>query len=305
MIKRNSFVKKRRLINSDKVFDAFNLCVMLLLLVIFVYPLWFVIIASFSEPKLVMTGQVLFWPKNVTLKSYTAMLEFKRIWTGYANTIVVTVAGTVAGLFMSVCMAYPLSVKGFMPRKIILYMALITMHFSGGLIPTYLVVKNLGMINTRWALIIPGAMSVYNSFVVRSYFENSIPNELYEASKLDGANSFQYLIKVVLPLSKPVLAVVGLYYMVSNWNEYTPSLYYIYDEKKAPLQSVLKDLLMSTQIMLDEIMDVDPEMLQEAMELVNTLKYSVIIAGVLPMLVVYPFIQKFFVKGIMVGSMKG
>ena len=223
MSKRNSS-GRGKLISSDRLFDAFNLCLMLVLLVIFTYPLWFIVIASFSEPNLVMTGQILFWPKRLTLDSYKTMIEYKRIWSGYWTTIIVTIASTAGGLILSICMAYPLSFKGFMFKKPLLYMALITMHFSGGLIPTYLVVRGLGMINTRWALIIPGLLSVYNSFVMRSYFENSIPHELYEASRLDGANSFQHLVKVVLPLSKPILAVIGLYYAVSNWNEYTPSL---------------------------------------------------------------------------------
>jgi len=289
---------------SDKIFDKCNLLLMLLLFVIFSWPLWFVLIASFSDPSLVTTGEVLLIPKGLTFKSYKAAIEYSKLWTGYMNTIFVTLVGTTLNLIMSVCLAYPLAQSDFMPKKIVFYMVLITMYFGGGLIPTYLVVKSVGLLDNRWAMIIPGLIAPYNAFIIRTYFMSSIPKELHEASKLDGANSAQYLIRVVLPLSKPVLAVVGLYYAVAHWNSYQSALYYIYDEKKYPLQSVLRELLMSTKMMQDQIA-MDYESVAEAMEMANTMKYSVIILACLPMLCVYPFIQRFFVKGVMVGSLKG
>lgn len=290
---------------ADRFFDLFNLVLMILLLIIFIWPLWFIFIASFSDPTLVLTGEILLVPKGLTMKSYDTAMKYGKLWIGYANTILVTVVGTLINLFMSVCLAYPLSQSNFMPRKLVFYMVLITMYFSGGLIPSYLVVRSLGLVDTRWAMIIPSAISVYNCFIIRTYFMSSIPKELQEAAMLDGANAVQYLVKIVLPLSKPVLAVVGLYYMVGHWNDYYSALIYIYDEYKYPLQSVLRELLSSVQILREQADVGDSELLKEAMELANTMKYSVIILAALPMLCIYPFIQKFFVKGVMIGSLKG
>ena len=304
-MKRNGFNTIRRSY-SDKVFDIFNVALMLFLFVIFTWPLWFVVIASISNPKLVAIGEVLLIPKELTIESYKRMMEYEQLWVGYANTIFYTVVGTILNLIFSVCFAYPLSQKDFVPRKFFLIMFMFTMYFGGGLIPTYLVVKNLGMVDTRWAMMIPGLISVYNCLIIRTYFMNSIPGELQEAAMLDGANSAQYLWKVVLPLSKPVLAVVGLYYAVSHWNDFYNALIYLYDMDLYPLQSVLRQLLMSTQMLADSTMGVsDPETMQAMLEMSMGMKYCVIIAAALPVLCVYPYIQKFFVKGVMVGSVKG
>ncbi len=290
---------------SDKIFDIVNLLVMIILLFIFVWPLWFVVIASFSDPNQVWMGKVVLWPKGITLVSYEELLQYKRIWSGYANTIFYTVVGTLVNLVMTVCGAYPLSRKDFMPRHVVMIMLMITMYFSGGLIPTYLVVSKLGLVNTRWAMIIPGAMSVYNMIVTRTYFMNSIPSSLQEAATLDGASSFQYLIRVVLPLSKPILAVVGLYYAVGHWNDFYSALIYIYDDSMLPLQSFLRDILMSTKLTLNNMSGVDMATAAAKAQLAQTLKYSVIIVSTVPVLCIYPFIQKYFVKGVMIGSVKG
>lgn len=290
---------------SDKIFDIVNLLVMIILLFIFVWPLWFVVIASFSDPNQVWMGKVVLWPKGITLVSYEELLHYKRIWSGYANTIFYTVVGTLVNLVMTVCGAYPLSRKDFMPRHVVMIMLMITMYFSGGLIPTYLVVSKLGLVNTRWAMIIPGAMSVYNMIVTRTYFMNSIPSSLQEAATLDGASSFQYLIRVVLPLSKPILAVIGLYYAVGHWNDFYSALIYIYDDSMLPLQSFLRDILMSTKLTLNNMSGVDMAKAAAKAQLAQTLKYSVIIVSTVPVLCIYPFIQKYFVKGVMIGSVKG
>ncbi len=290
---------------SDKIFDIVNLLVMIILLFIFVWPLWFVVIASFSDPNQVWMGKVVLWPKGITLVSYEELLHYKRIWSGYANTIFYTVVGTLVNLVMTVCGAYPLSRKDFMPRHVVMIMLMITMYFSGGLIPTYLVVSKLGLVNTRWAMIIPGAMSVYNMIVTRTYFMNSIPSSLQEAATLDGASSFQYLIRVVLPLSKPILAVIGLYYAVGHWNDFYSALIYIYDDSMLPLQSFLRDILMSTKLTLNNMSGVDMATAAAKAQLAQTLKYSVIIVSTVPVLCIYPFIQKYFVKGVMIGSVKG
>jgi len=289
---------------ADKIFDVTNVSIMCILLLIFTWPLWFVVIASFSDPAEVLLGNVILLPKKVTLLSYEKLLAYKNIWIGYGNTLFYTIVGTGINLILSICFAYPLSKKDFMPRKIILYICLFTMYFSGGLIPTYLVVKKLGIIDTRWAMMIPGAISVYNCLIIRNYFMNSIPGELQEAAELDGANPVQYLIKVVLPLSKPVIAVVGLYYAVAHWNDFYHALIYIYDEKLLPLQSFLRDLLLSSKLQ-EDMESMDPAMAQAQAQLAQTMKYSVIIAASVPVLCLYPFIQKYFVKGVMVGAVKG
>ena len=299
-------LKRRKRFNTDKLFDLVNVVIMLVLLVIFTWPLWFVLIASISDPILVMTGKVLVIPKGITQAGYEQMLEYKELWTGYANSIFITVVGTLLNLIMSVCFAYPLADKNFMPRRVLLLVFMFTMYFSGGLIPGYLVVRRLGLLDTLWAMIIPSLVSVYNSLVIRSYFINSIPGELEEASLLDGANSAQYLWKVVLPLSKPVLAVVGLYYAVSHWNDYYSALIYLYKEELYPVQTVLRNLLLSAQVLLNDTSGVvDAALIEEAFNRAMTMKYSVIIVAALPMLCIYPFVQKFFVKGVMVGAVKG
>ena len=290
---------------SDKIFDIVNLLVMLVLLVIFVWPLWFVVIASFSNPNEVWMGNVVLWPKGFTLVSYETLLEYKRIWVGYGNTLFYTVVGTLVNLVMTVCGAYPLSRKDFIPRHFFMFLFMLTMYFGGGLIPTYLVVNGLGLVDTRWAMIIPGAVSIYNIIITRTYFMNSIPPSLQEAATLDGANSFQYLMRVVLPLSKPIMAVIGLYYAVGHWNDFYTALIYLYKEELMPLQSFLRDMLMSTKMTLNNLSGLDTATVELKTHLAQTLKYSVIIVSTVPVLCIYPFIQKYFVKGVMVGSVKG
>lgn len=296
-------IKRQRQFPSNQIFDVTNVIIMLMLLVIFAFPLWFVLIASISDPTAVNAGKVLLIPKDIMLNGYVRMMKYKQLWSGYANTIFYTVVGTALNMIMSVCLAYPMADKEFVPRKILMVFFMITMYFSGGLIPSYLLLKQLGIVNTRLAMIVPGLVSVYNSLIIRSFFMNSIPKELKESATLDGANAAQYLYKVVLPLSKSVFAVVGLYYMVGHWNDFANALYYLYDEELYPLQSVLRNLLISSKLMAD--MASDPEAWQEAYNEAQSMKYCVIIAASLPMLCVYPFIQKHFVKGVMVGAVKG
>ena len=224
---------------------------------------------------------------------------------GYGNTLFYTVVGTLVNLVMTVCGAYPLSRKDFIPRHFFMFLFMLTMYFGGGLIPTYLVVNGLGLVDTRWAMIIPGAVSIYNIIITRTYFMNSIPPSLQEAATLDGANSFQYLMRVVLPLSKPIMAVIGLYYAVGHWNDFYTALIYLYKEELMPLQSFLRDMLMSTKLTLNNLSGLDTATVELKTHLAQTLKYSVIIVSTVPVLCIYPFIQKYFVKGVMVGSVKG
>jgi len=288
---------------GDRVFDVCNVLIMVALLIVFLWPLWFVIIASISDPKAVLNGEVLLWPKDITLIGFKKILQYDQIWVGYGNSIFYTVAGTIVSLTLSVCMAYPMSVKTFGPRKYLMVFFMITMYFNGGLIPTFLLMKNLHVLNTRFAMLLPGLISVYNCLIIRSYFMNSIPGELQEAATLDGAGQGAYLVKVVVPLSKPVFSVVGLYYAVAYWNNYTKGLYYIYDREKLPLQNILRDLLTSSKMVTD-LME-DPEATKLALETAQSMKYGVIIVAALPMMILYPFIQKHFVKGVMVGAVKG
>lgn len=290
---------------SDRIFDITNLVVMVILLIIFVWPLWFVVIASFSNPNEVWNGNVLLFPKGFTTMAYEALVDYNMIWIGYRNTIFYTVVGTLVNLFMTICAAYPLSRKDFLPRNFFMFMFMLTMYFGGGLIPTYLVVSSVGLINSPWAMIIPGACSIYNVIITRTYFVNSIPSSLQEAAELDGANSFQFLIKIVLPLSKPILAVVGLYYAVGHWNDFYSALLYINKQELMPLQSFLRDLLMSNKMSMTNLQGLDAAATEAKMHLSQTLKYSVIIVSTVPVLCIYPFIQKYFVKGIMIGSVKG
>lgn len=288
---------------SDKIFDSVNLVVMILLIFVFTWPLWFVLIASFSDPDAILMGKVILTPKGITFGGYKRLLVYKEIWVGYANSIFYTVVGTSLNMVMSICLAYPMSEKSFAPRRILMPFFMFTVYFGGGLIPTYLLYRDMGIVNTRWAILLPGMVSVYNSLIIRSFFMNSIPGELKDSAKIDGANAFKYLCKIVLPLSKAVFAVVGLYYMVGNWNNYTKALYYIYDDRIAPLQIFVRRLVMSTKLMAD--MATDPEMMEELIEQTQLMQYGVIIVVSVPVLCVYPFVQKYFVKGVMVGAVKG
>ncbi len=296
---------KRKRLNSDKVFDAVNLLIMLALLVIFIWPLWFVVIASISDPGQVWQGNVILFPKGITLDAYEEVIQYKSIWTGYRNTLLYTVLGTAINMVLTVCAAYPLSRKDFPPRKILIIVLMVTMYFSGGLIPTYLVVNRLGLIDTIWAMMVPNALSVFNIIVTRTYFMNSIPEELREAAQLDGAGTVQYLFRVVLPLSKPILAVIGLFYAVGHWNDFYSALIYINSQQLLPLQSVLRKLLLTTQMTLQISSSMSPDEIMRKTQLAQTLKYSSIIVSTVPVLCLYPLVQKHFVKGIMIGSVKG
>lgn len=290
--------------NSDKIFDIVNLLIMVLLLIIFVWPLWFVLIASVSDPAEVWRGNVILFPVNFTLDAYKEVIQYEEIWRGYLNTFIYTGVGTAVNMVMTVCGTYPLSRKDFVPRNIFMVILLITMYFNGGLIPTYMVVSRLGLTDTIWAMIIPGAVSVFNIIIMRTYFVTSIPDELFEAAQLDGASTAKYLFKVVLPLSKPVLAVITLFYAVGHWNDFYSALVYLKSQELMPLQSVLRSILFSTQ-MLSQSTGMDADAMMHRMQLVQTLKYSSIIVSTVPVLCLYPLVQKHFVKGMMLGSVKG
>ena len=303
---KNAVLPRRRIRDSraDKTFYAVNGVVTVLLFVVYAWPLWFVLISSVSDPNLVQAGEVLLWPKGFHLEGYKLIVEYKDILRGYWNSIVYTVVGTAINLIMTVCAAYPLSRRDFMPRKILAALFIFTMYFSGGLIPTFLQVKNLGLYNTPWAMMIPCAVSIYNVLILRSFFMYGIPASLEEAAVLDGANTFQMLWHVMLPLVKPTLAVLVLYYAVGHWNDYFSALIYLKDKTLMPLQSVLRDVLIVGKIDM-QTGGMEMEAIIQKMKQAQTLKYSVIVVSTVPLILVYPFIQKHFVKGIMVGAVKG
>lgn len=305
VIKQSAVSAAVRTSYSDKLFDFVNVIVMVVLLLVFLWPLWFVLIASFSSPAQVWNGNVFLLPKEFTLSAYEAVIQYESIWIGYRNTIFYTVVGTLVNLVMTICAAYPLSRKDFMPRNFFMFLFMFTMYFSGGLIPTYLVVSKVGLLNSPLAMIVPGAVSIINVIITKTYFVTSIPSTLQEAAELDGANSFQFLIKIVLPLSKPILAVIGLYYAVGHWNDFFSALIYINDKNLMPLQSFLRDLLMSNKMSLTNMQGLDAAAAEAKLQLSQTLKYSAIIVSTVPVLCIYPFIQKYFVKGVMIGSVKG
>lgn len=267
------------------------------------YPLYFVIIASFSDSDLVNQGKVLLYPMGFSTYGYGKIMEDTRIWTGYMNTIIYTVGGTAINMIATVTAAYTLSRREFMARRVINALFVFTMFFSGGLVPTYMLINKLDLINDRMVMMIPFCVNVFNLIIVRTFFENSIPGDLYEASILDGCSHFQFFFRVVLPLSKAVLSVVTLYYMVGHWNDFFNALLYLNDKTLVPLQIVLRDILLSNQVFLSGA--TGGTGLSYAQRYADQVKYGVIIVSTLPILMVYPFIQKYFEKGVMIGALKG
>ncbi|GBG08592.1 sugar ABC transporter permease [Paenibacillus sp. MY03] len=286
---------------DDKIFDAVLYVITALLLILVGYPLLFVVSASFSNPIDVVEGRVWLLPQGFTLEPYKLVFENEKIWSGYANTVFYAIAGTFINLVLTVLAAYPLSRRDLPGQQFLMFFVTFTMFFSGGLIPTYLLVKNLGMNNTIWAMLIPGAIATYNLIVMRSFFQNSIPNELQESAWMDGCNFFRMLWSIILPLSKPILAVMVLFYGVGHWNAYFNALIYLKDRELFPLQLILREILILNQ---DDMGGGDVGMTERVM-LAESIKYSVIIISSVPVLLLYPFIQRYFVKGVMIGSIKG
>ncbi|MFS0723846.1 carbohydrate ABC transporter permease [Paenibacillus sp. 1P07SE] len=289
---------------SDNLFMFINSTLLVILSLLFLYPLWFIVIASISDPNAVWNGNVWIMPVNASFDGYQRIFSNESIWTGYRNTILYAVLGTAINLLLTLTAAYPLSRKDFKARNTLMVIYVLSLFFSGGLIPTYLVVKNLGMINTIWAMIIPGAVSIWNVIVTRTFFQSTIPHELYEAATMDGCREFGFFTRMVLPLSTPIIAVMSLFYGVMHWNSFFNALIYLNNSELYPLQLFLREILIQAQISQD-LVGVDPSMAAESQQVAETIKYGVIIVASLPVLIVYPFVQRFFVKGIMIGSLKG
>ena len=288
---------------EDRILYFVVYTVIILFLLVILYPIIFIISASFSEGSEVQLGRVYLWPVKPTLEGYRAVFSHSNIMTGYRNTILYTLGGTLINVVVTVLCAYPLSRRDMPIRGFFVFLFVFTMFFGGGLIPTYLLVNSLGMVNTFWALLIPGAMSVYNMIITRTFFQNGVPHELLEASQIDGCSDARYFFSILLPLSQAVISVISLYYAVAHWNSYFSALIYIRDKQLQPLQLILRSILLSTRVSLNEFED--PDLLEGKIGLEFLVKFALIVVSSAPIMCLYPFVQKFFAKGVMLGSVKG
>ena len=303
---KKSHIKNTR---GDKIFLTIVYATVILIVLMCAYPLYLTVIASISDPYDVYSGKVNLIPSGFSLESYRLVFTNSAIFRGYANSIFYTVVGTAFNLFLTIPSAYALSKKRMYGRNFFMTLFLITMYFGGGLIPHYLLFKAMGLIDTRWILIINGGVSVYNVIVTRTYFQNNIPEELFEAARIDGASELRCFFKLVLPLSAPIIAVITLYYAVGHWSSYFSALIYTHDQELQPLQLVLRNILILNQsAYTDTLQSGDAELIADASRQAYnavTMKYALVFISSAPMLAIYPFVQKHFVKGIMVGSLKG
>ncbi|NBD27426.1 carbohydrate ABC transporter permease [Paenibacillus glycinis] len=289
---------------GEKLFDAVNLLLVLGISVLILYPLLFVLFASMSDPRQMFDNPLLLWPKGFTLQSYSAIFENRDIWVGYRNTILYTCVGTSINVIMTILGAYPLSRRRFFGKHAFTFLFTFTMFFSGGLIPGYLVNQSLGIVNTIWALVLPGAISAFNLIIMRTYFQTQIPHELEESAYADGCGDLRLLYKIVLPLSTPIIAVMILFYGVGHWNSYFDALIYISDREKYPLQLILREILIQNSLKEMLTVAVDDQY-GDRMIAREGIKYAIVVVSSLPLLVFYPMLSKFFEKGIMVGAIKG
>jgi putative aldouronate transport system permease protein len=294
-------VKKYAL--SDLSFDIINRIFMLFCTVVVLYPIIYIVSSSFSSANAIIAGRVWLLPVEPSLKAYEAVFRNKQVVTGYMNSIIYTAGGSLISVLLTIAAAYPLSRKFLPGRKFFTGMFVFTMLFSGGLIPTYFVVRNVGLIDTRWAIILPNALSVWNLMVTLTYFRTSLSEELFEAAVLEGASDFRMLISIVLPLSQAIIAVIALYYAIGLWNSYFDALIYLKSSSKFPLQIILRNILIINQS--DLSMGADMVAMARRQGMADVMKYALIVISSAPLLMIYPFVQKYFVKGVMLGSIKG
>lgn len=290
---------------ADRMFRLVVYALLAVLLIAYVYPLYFVVIASISDPNAVYNGEVLFLPAQMTLEGYEEIFHYGELWIGYLNSIFYTVAGVFINISVTMMAAYALSRKEMMLRGVILKLFMFTMFFGGGLIPTYLLVKSLGLLDSRWVLLLNGAVSVYNLIITRTFLVSTLPEELHEAATMDGCRETRYLISVVLPLSGAIIGVNALYYGAGHWNSYFSAMIYLTNRSKFPLQLILREILnATTSSNVFEAAGSEAEKARQ-MRVAEVIKYCSIIVSSIPLLVAYPFVQKSFVKGVMIGSIKG
>ncbi len=282
-------------------FDYLNYSIMIIVMIIMFYPMYYIFIVSISDGSAVMTGKVTFFPVNITLATYKVIFEDPYILNAYKNTLIYTSVGVIINLVMTMLCAYPLARPNLKGRNLFAAFIMVTMFVNGGLIPLYLLVSSLNMINTIWALVLPGAINTYNMIIMRTFFA-AIPNEMHESAHIDGASEFNTFINIVLPLSKSVIATIFLFYAVSHWNSFFPAMIYLNERNKFPMQLILRNIVIQgTNAAQSELVGGASDFLITE----STLKYAAIIFATLPILIFYPFIQKYFVKGVMIGSIKG
>jgi putative aldouronate transport system permease protein len=304
MILQNAVTRPTRIRDSfgDRVFMFFVYLFLVVVLLIVLYPMVYIVSASFSSPLAVTAGKVWLYPVDVSLRGYEVTFQNPQIVTGYLNSLFYTVAGTFISVVLTVFVAYPLSRRDLYGSNVLMLLITFTLIFSGGLIPTYLVVRQLGIIDTRWALLIPQAVAAFQVIVARTFFRSAIPDELVEAAELDGCNDLQFLRWVVLPLSKPIIAVLALMYAVSQWNGYFDALIYLKSSDLQPLQLVLRNILILNTTSSGSM---DAAAMAQRRQLADLLKYCLVVVGSVPVLLIYPFVQRYFVKGVLIGSVKG
>ena len=296
-------INKIKASRSDLIFDIFNNIFLAIILIAVLYPLIYIFSASISDPVKITSGEVWLWPVGINFRGYTGVLTNRPVLIGYANSFFYATVGTAVNVFLTVLAAYPLSRKEMYGRNVMMFLVTFTMMFSGGLIPTFLLVRSLGMVNTRWAMILPAAIGVWNLIITKIFLQTSIPGELYDSAEIDGAGDIYIFYKIVLPLARPVLAVITLYYAIDHWNSFFNALIYLNRQNLFPLQIPLRNILILNQMDMSMLADVE-EMIRRQ-ELMELLKYSLIVVASLPVMLLYPFVQKHFVKGLLIGSVKG
>lgn len=287
---------------TDKIFDFFLYTISTIIVIVMLYPMYFIVIASFSNPADVSAGNIVLLPKGITFKGYQKLLEYSQLWVGYKNTILYAVLGTVISLVVNVPTAYALSRKDLCGRKLFTVFYLIPMFFTGGLIPTYLIVKDFGLLDNFWVMVLPFSVITYYIIVARTFFNNSIPGDLWEAAQIDGCGNLGFFFQIVIPLSKAVLAVIALWTAVGQWNSYFNALIYLRNPDLQPLQLVLRNILISNQTISS--MSTGAAAV-EAKQMADLIKYAIIVVSSAPIMCMYPFVQKHFNQGVMLGSLKG
>ena len=302
--------KSVRVGTEDRLFYVLDFVLLTIVLIIVLYPLVYIVSASFSDAEQLMMGRVWLWPVKPTLDGYKAVLAYDDVWLGYGNTIFYTFFGTILNVVMTLIVAYPLSRKDFVGRNPIMFLFTFTMFFSGGLIPTYLLIRNLGLIDTRAVMIVPWAIGVWNVIITRTYLQSTIPLDLYDSARVDGASNTRMLLMIVIPLSGPIIAVITLFYAVGHWNSFFTALIYLRSAHLRPLQIILREILIQySSSMMDEFMssltEDQLELMTKRQFLQQLLQYALIIVATVPVLLMYPFVQKYFVRGIMIGAIKG
>lgn len=290
---------------GDKVFGVINAIFIVFITIITLYPLIYVCSASISSPASVTSGRMWLWPTDITLEGYKRILKNSEIWMGYVNTIFYTVVNVAISLAVTLPAAYALTVKSLPGRKFIVFVFSVTMFFSGGMIPLYVVCRNLGLVNTLWAVILPSATSMWYIILTRTFFQSTIPHELEEASEIDGCSVFATFLRIVLPLSAPIIAVMALYFGVGRWNSYFGEMIFLRDRTKFPLQLFLREILIVATFNQENASNADAITMAEQLRIASIIKYATMIVATLPVIAAYPFIQRYFVKGVMIGSIKG